>query len=106
MDIYKVKSLKNVELVIVNASLLISSLLVCLFFSITSYLLLAFCQTKLTLLEICAFPSHSSAEGILCVVVPASTTQLWSFTSPPLGIRHAYTSSSLAEKSSSAHLLL
>lgn len=58
MDIYKVKSLKNVELVIVNASLLIS-LLACLFFSsITSYLLLAFCQTKLTLLEICAFPSH------------------------------------------------
>ena len=50
---------RNVELVMVNTSLLISSLFACFFFfSIKSYLLLAFCQTKLTLLEICAFPSH------------------------------------------------
>lgn len=55
------------------------------FFSITSYLLLAFCQTKLTLLEICAFPSHQfCTRGNSLSLVPASTTQLCSFASPLL----------------------
>ena len=68
MDIYKVQSLKNVELVIVNASLLISSLLACFFFlyNVLSFLGLLPDKVDFTGNLCLSFPPALHQKGILC----------------------------------------
>ena len=68
MDIYKVKSLRNVELVVVNASLLISSLLACFFFPYNFLSSLGLLPDKVDFTgNLClSFPPALHQKGILC----------------------------------------